>query len=110
MDPERFEASEAEALHARLADASAGVDALMAGLAEQLPAWALGSGPVAVPDPSGALPSVLALKDPLDRFLDDVLVMVDDLAVRANRLALLREVRDVLRGLGALEELAGSSS
>lgn len=110
VDPERFEAPEAEALHARLADARAGVDALMAGLAEQLPAWALGSGPVAVPDPSGALPSVLALKDPLDRFLDDVLVMVDDLAVRANRLALLREVRDVLRGLGALEELAGSSS
>ena len=51
---------------------------------------------------------VLELKQPLDAFLDNVLVMVDDEAVRRNRLALLREVADTLRGLGRLEELAGA--
>jgi glycyl-tRNA synthetase beta chain len=31
-----------------------------------------------------------ALREPLDRFFDKVMVMVEDEAVRANRLALLR--------------------
>jgi glycyl-tRNA synthetase beta chain len=83
------------------------VTALLSELAEQLPPWSVGAGPARRPEPGPALARVLALKDPLDRFLDDVLVMVDDPAVRANRLALLRETKDVLRRLGALEELGG---
>jgi glycyl-tRNA synthetase beta chain len=106
-DPARFEAPEAEPLHAALPEAREGVEALLNATREQLPAWKLGSGPSGTMAPGAALRRVLALKEPLDRFLDDVLVMVDDDDVRANRLALLRETRDVLRALGALEELGG---
>jgi len=108
-DPSRFEAPQEAPLYAALPAAHEGVEALLASVREQLPAWELGSGPAAAPKPGEGLRRVLALKDPLDRFLDDVLVMVDDPAVRANRLALLRETRDVLRELGALEELAGEA-
>ncbi len=107
-DPERFEAPEANVLFSTLADARDGVTMLLEELEKQLPAWSLGEGPGVEPDPSAALPAILAMKDPLDRFLDDVLVMVEDASVRGNRLALLREVRDVLRDLGALEELGGA--
>lgn len=106
-DPEIFDAPQEGPLYEALPVARAGVTALLAELAEQLPAWSLGEGPVARPEPGSALQRVLTLKDPLDRFLDDVLVMVDDPAVRSNRLALLREVTDVLRRLGGLEELGG---
>ena len=40
-----------------------------------------------------ALESLSKLKGPVDRFFDDVMVMVDDATVRDNRLALLRDVR-----------------
>lgn len=108
-DPGRFEAPQEEPLHAALPEARAGVEALLRSTHEQLPAWELGSGPAATPTPGEGLRRILALKDPLDRFLDDVLVMVDDPGVRANRLALLRDTRDVLRELGALEELGGEA-
>ncbi len=53
-----------------------------------------------------ALEVAAELGPPLDRFFDEVLVMAEDSAVRANRLALLREVRDVLRTVGDLSQLA----
>ncbi|MBU4276562.1 MAG: glycine--tRNA ligase subunit beta [Proteobacteria bacterium] len=40
-------------------------------------------------DYSGFLVRVSALKDPIDKFFDDVMVMVEDEATRRNRLALL---------------------
>ena len=40
-------------------------------------------------DYQGFLSRVSALKDPIDKFFDDVMVMVDDQATRRNRLALL---------------------
>ncbi len=40
------------------------------------------------------------LGPPLDRFFEDVLVMAEDAAVRANRLRLLLDVRDTLGRLG----------
>ena len=52
-----------------------------------------------------ALEVAAELGPPLDRFFDEVLVMAEDSAVRANRLALLREVRDVLRTVGDLSQL-----
>ncbi|HWN82564.1 MAG TPA: glycine--tRNA ligase subunit beta, partial [Candidatus Udaeobacter sp.] len=45
-----------------------------------------------------ALAELLALRKPIDRFFDDVMVMVDDEAVRNRRLALLAEVRGLFTG------------
>ncbi len=92
-----------------LPGARRGVEALLAQVRDALPGWDLGVPP---DRPLGELGdevgAVLALKAPLDAFLDNVLVMVDELDVRANRLALLREVTEVLRGLGALDQLEGT--
>ena len=46
------------------------------------------------------------LAEPLARFFDEVLVMADDREVRRNRLRLLHDVRDLLRGsLGDLAQI-----
>jgi glycyl-tRNA synthetase beta chain len=45
-----------------------------------------------------ALAELLALRAPIDRFFDDVMVMVDDPAVRGRRLALLALVRELFTG------------
>jgi glycyl-tRNA synthetase beta chain len=45
-----------------------------------------------------ALAELLALRKPIDRFFDDVMVMVDDEAVKNRRLALLAEVRGLFTG------------
>ena len=47
-----------------------------------------------------ALAAAAELGDPLHRFFEDVLVMADDAAVRANRLRLLLDVRDTVGRLG----------
>ncbi len=41
------------------------------------------------------LKRLASLRDDVDRFFDEVMVMVDDSSVRANRLRLLRELRDL---------------
>jgi glycyl-tRNA synthetase beta chain len=41
----------------------------------------------------------------LDRFFEEVLVMAEDPAIRENRLRLLLDVRDTLRGLGDLGQI-----
>jgi glycyl-tRNA synthetase beta chain len=51
-------------------------------------------------DPRSALRAAEALREPVDRFFEDVLVMADDGAVRANRLRLLLDVRDALGLVG----------
>jgi glycyl-tRNA synthetase beta chain len=56
-------------------------------------------------DFEGALAVGAELGPPLDRFFDEVLVMAEDSAVRANRLRLLAEVRETLRAVGDLSEL-----
>jgi glycyl-tRNA synthetase beta chain len=45
-----------------------------------------------------ALAELLALRAPIDRFFDDVMVMVEDRQVRGRRLALLAEVRELFTG------------
>jgi glycyl-tRNA synthetase beta chain len=45
-----------------------------------------------------ALAELLALRKPIDCFFDDVMVMVDEEAVRNRRLALLAEVRELFTG------------
>jgi glycyl-tRNA synthetase len=47
------------------------------------------------------------LTEPIDRFFDDVLVMVDDAAVRENRLALLQRVTGLTAGVVDLSKLQG---
>ena len=56
-------------------------------------------------DPRTALERATALGAPVDRFFDDVLVMAEDAAVRANRLRLLLDVRDTLRLVGDFAQL-----
>ncbi len=51
-------------------------------------------------DYAGALESASALREPVDRFFDDVLVMAEDERVRANRLALVSRVAALLLRLG----------
>jgi glycyl-tRNA synthetase beta chain len=47
-----------------------------------------------------ALAAAAELGPPLERFFEDVLVMAEDSAVRANRLRLLLDVRDAVGRLG----------
>ncbi|HKI57096.1 MAG TPA: glycine--tRNA ligase subunit beta [Trueperaceae bacterium] len=99
-----FEAPLFEALPA----ARRGVEGLLAAVRGALPGWDLAYPPDRpLEDLGGGVAAVLALKAPLDAFLDNVLVMVDEAEVRGNRLALLREVTEVLRELGALDQLEG---
>jgi glycyl-tRNA synthetase beta chain len=57
-------------------------------------------------DFTGYLKSFAALKAPVDEFFDKVMVMAEDKAVRANRLALLRDLRDAMNKVVDLSKLA----
>jgi glycyl-tRNA synthetase beta chain len=56
-------------------------------------------------DYEGAVAAAAELGPVLDRFFEDVLVLAEDRAVRANRLRLLLNVRDVLGKLGELSQI-----
>ena len=56
-------------------------------------------------DFGSALAAAAELGAPVDRFFDEVLVMADDQAVRANRLRLLLDVRDAVGLLGDLSQI-----
>jgi glycyl-tRNA synthetase len=56
----------------------------------------LGPPPVGLPEFTAA---ALPLVDPIDAFFDEVLVMAEDPAVRANRLGLLAAIRDLVTGV-----------
>lgn len=49
------------------------------------------------------------LGTPIDRFFDEVFVMVDDAAVRENRLRLLGEIADTVNGVAHFHQLATKS-
>ncbi len=57
-------------------------------------------------DFAGYLKSFASLKGPVDEFFDKVMVMAEDKAVRANRLALLRDLRDAMNKVADLSKLA----
>jgi glycyl-tRNA synthetase beta chain len=57
-------------------------------------------------DFAGALKSLAATKPVVDRFFDDVMVMTDDRAIRANRLALLRGVAATMNRVADIGKLA----
>jgi glycyl-tRNA synthetase beta chain len=54
-----------------------------------------------------ALETLVGLADPIDAFYDKVLVMADDPAVRGNRLALLKGIRDTFLRVADFSKLAG---
>ncbi len=95
-----------EALGAALPAAQRAVEGLLAAVRERLEPWDLGRGPAGkLEGVADQAAGVLRLKAPLDDFLDDVMVMVEDPALRRNRLALLAQVTAILRELGWLEHL-----
>ncbi|GAA4340809.1 glycine--tRNA ligase subunit beta [Pigmentiphaga soli] len=59
-------------------------------------------------DFAGALAVLSEARDPVDGFFADVMVMADDPAVRANRLALLAELHGAMNRVADLSRLAAS--
>jgi glycyl-tRNA synthetase beta chain len=57
-------------------------------------------------DFAGALLALATVKPTVDRFFDEVLVMADDPAIRANRLALLRGVAQTMNRVADISKLA----
>ena len=57
-------------------------------------------------DYSGSLQALAALKSPVDTFFDDVMVNVDDPALRANRLGLLATLHAAMNRIADLSRLA----
>ena len=57
-------------------------------------------------DYANALKVLATAKPVVDRFFDDVMVMVDDLDVRANRLALLDRVARTMNRVADISRLA----
>lgn len=53
-----------------------------------------------------ALCALAALREPVDRFFDDVMVMADDAELRANRLALLAELRALFLDVADISRLS----
>ena len=115
IDTELFSEPQEAPLYAALEAGAAGVRGLLEETVERLPAFDPGvASELHDADLSSAsgnfdedLAQVLSLKEPLDQFLDGVLVMADDAPLRRNRLALLAAVVEPLKRLGALELLAG---
>jgi glycyl-tRNA synthetase beta chain len=54
------------------------------------------------------LRALAPLKEPVDRFFDDVMVMVEDARLRANRLALLAQLRALMNRVADLSLLAAA--
>jgi glycyl-tRNA synthetase beta chain len=107
IDPELFAEGAEINLSEALPAARAGAAQLIEAMHAQIPAWDLGSDLTI--DLAGLLPiarQVLMLKGPLDTFLDEVMVMVEEERVRVNRLALLAQVAAIVRSIGAIEHFA----
>jgi glycyl-tRNA synthetase beta chain len=61
-------------------------------------------------DYSGALRQLAALKAPVDRFFDEVMVMADEPLVRANRLALLARLGGLMNCVADISQLSSQLS
>jgi glycyl-tRNA synthetase beta chain len=55
---------------------------------------------------AAALNELADLRDPVDRFFDDVMVMADDESIRNNRLALLGELRALFLEVADISRLS----
>lgn len=63
---------------------------------------------IASHDYTEALKTLANLREPVDRFFDDVMVMADDEDVRRNRLALLGELRTLFLGVADVSRLSAA--
>ena len=109
ISPERFESEEERALFEALTTLRDAVARLIAKAEAALPPFDP-AGPLPKLDPAqfkDEIEALLAVKARLDRYLDRVLVMHEDPALRQNRLALLAAVVEALKELGALEVIGG---
>ena len=57
-------------------------------------------------DFAGALRALASAKPAVDRYFEEVMVMADDPAIRANRLALLRGVAATMNRVADISKLA----
>ncbi len=114
-DPETFEnLATAYARASHLADASLGceVDEALMGEAERDLLMATDAArdvvalALAKKDFAAVIASLAALREPVDRFFDDVMVMDEDQALRENRLRLLNRFESVFTGIANMGALA----
>jgi glycyl-tRNA synthetase beta chain len=61
---------------------------------------------IANEDYDGALKLLATAREPVDRFFDEVLVMCEEPLIRANRLALLRQLGDLMNQVADISKLA----
>ena len=64
------------------------------------------AGYVEVADYTQALESIARLREPVDTFFDSVMVMVDDVAIKNNRLALLTSISRLFREIADFSKIA----
>ncbi len=57
-------------------------------------------------DFAGVIAALASLREPIDTFFDDVMVMDEDMALRENRLRLLNRFADVFAGVANIGEMA----
>ena len=65
---------------------------------------------VASGDYRTAFTTAAGFRPSVDRFFSDVLVMAEDEAVRAARLGLVAELRDLILSLADISEIAGAAA
>ncbi len=58
---------------------------------------------------SEALTEILKMKEPVDRFFDDVMVMAEDDNIRRNRLALLTAIAELFLSVGDFSKMYGAA-
>lgn len=88
IDEARFVTEEERELYLAYTSAASATDSLLKG-----------------GDYTGAIDALVDLAAPIDTFFDHVMVMADDMAVRENRLALLRSIDRLLRRVADFEKL-----
>ena len=57
-------------------------------------------------DFAGTLKTLAELREPVDAFFNDVMVMADDIALRNNRLALLASLHGMMNRVADISKLA----
>ena len=65
------------------------------------------SGLLAKNDYEGVLKNLAELKQPVDRYFDNVMVMADDIKIRNNRIALLNKLHKMFLGVADISMLQG---
>lgn len=58
-------------------------------------------------DYEGALGKLIELKPYIDKFFDNVMIMVEDEKIKQNRLSLLKQINDLFRYLGDFTKIVG---